>query len=38
MYDFKTPFDNDHCVEKKERPKEMTLTMAHSSMKNSNQL
>ncbi|CAD8189124.1 unnamed protein product [Paramecium pentaurelia] len=38
IYDFKTPFDNDNCAEKKERSKEMTLTMALSSMKNSNQI
>ncbi|CAD8099231.1 unnamed protein product [Paramecium primaurelia] len=38
IYDFKTPFDNDNCAEKKERQKEMTLTMALSSMKNSNQI
>lgn len=36
MYDFKTPFDNDNNGDKKERSKEMTLTMALSSMKNSN--
>ena len=38
MYDFKTPFDNDNCIERKEKTKEMTLTMAVSSMKNSNQI
>lgn len=38
MYDFKTPFDNENMNEKKEKTKEMTLTLAVSSMKNSNQL
>lgn len=39
MYDFKTPFDNENINnDKKDKTKEMTLTLAVSSMKTSNQL
>jgi hypothetical protein len=34
MYDFKTPFDNENVPDNKStRPKEMTLTLAVSSIK-----